>query len=319
MTQTPAVDTTEEQLKDAFNTYYANTLYPFLKSKEDIRVKYLNRFIALLLLALIILPMIALGMYTYSVAFQVDIDWGLFMIPLAVAIYIVQGPYSKYDSEVKTQTMHLFIRFFEGFSYARGRGLNQKELVDSHIFPPYDRESADDCFSGTYDGVGVRVCEETLKQVRHSSKGTRTYTVFQGIGIELDMNKSFSGQTVVLKDLGIFNRLKRIRGMENVKLEDVVFEKEFEVYATDQIEARYLLTTAFMERLLKLKELYKGNKIQASFFGNKILIAVQTNQNMFEPCSFFKTNLKRQKVDVVFNQIMTVLSIVHVLKLNDKR
>ena len=130
------------------------------------------------------------------------------------------------------------------------------------------------------------------------------------------MKKPFKGQTVVLKDSGLLNKFKGFPDMERVKLEDVVFEKHFEVYSTDQIEARYLLTTAFMERILQLKKLYRGKKIEISFYANKLLLAIDTRENMFEPCSFFKTNLNKKKFDQVFEQFWMIFSIIHVLKLN---
>lgn len=52
---------------------------------------------------------------------------------------------------------------------------------------------------------------------------------------------------------------------QNVKLEDPVFEREWEVYATDQIEARYILTPALMERMLEIKRRFGGKSIEFSF------------------------------------------------------
>jgi len=40
--------------------------------------------------------------------------------------------------------------------------------------------------------------------------------------------------------------------MKRVGLVDPVFEKIFEAYGTDQVEARYLLTPTFMQRLVRL-------------------------------------------------------------------
>ena len=130
------------------------------------------------------------------------------------------------------------------------------------------------------------------------------------------MNKNFKGRTVVLEDKGILNVFKHISGLERVKLEDIQFEKLFEVYASDQIEARYLLTTAFMERILKLRDLYQGKSIQFSFKDNQLLVAIPTKQDMFEACSFFKSNVNKKKIDRVFDQFYAVFSIVDILKLN---
>ena len=143
--------------------------------------------------------------------------------------------------------------------------------------------------------------------------------VFSGICVLLEMNKNFSGRTVVLQDKGIFNSLHKIPQLENVRLEDSKFEKIFEVYSDSQIEARYLLTTAFMERILQLRDLFGGKSIQFSFRDNTLLIAIATKQNMFEAHSFFRSNLNKKKIDKVFEQFYTVFSIIKILKLNQRR
>ncbi|MFR1031107.1 MAG: DUF3137 domain-containing protein [Alphaproteobacteria bacterium] len=52
---------------------------------------------------------------------------------------------------------------------------------------------------------------------------------------------------------------------ERVKLEDVSFERQFEVFSDNQIEARYLLTTALWNECLKLKRPFRA-KISSSVF-----------------------------------------------------
>ena len=82
------------------------------------------------------------------------------------------------------------------------------------------------------------------------------------------MNKSFNGKTIVRKDIGLIGNWfrKTFTSLENVKLEDPTFEKRFEVFSDDQIEARYLLTVTFMERLTQLAETFGGKTIQCCFF-----------------------------------------------------
>lgn len=139
---------------------------------------------------------------------------------------------------------------------------------------------------------------------RLGHRETKKKTVFQGICVLLTMNKNFKGRTVVVKDKGIFNVFKHISGLQRVKLEDMRFEDLFEVYSSDQIEARYLLTTAFMERMLKLSELYGGKSIQFSFDDYQLLLAIPTKQDMFEACSFFRSNVNKRKSTVFLNNFI---------------
>ena len=45
-----------------------------------------------------------------------------------------------------------------------------------------------------------------------------------------------------------------VKEQERVQLEDVRFTNEFLVYSTDQVEARYAISTAMMEKILAFKE-----------------------------------------------------------------
>ena len=84
----------------------------------------------------------------------------------------------------------------------------------------------------------------------------------------------------------ISNRKKE--AFEEVKLEDPCFDKKFNVYSSDQIEARCLITPSFMERFQNLKTAFKSNKIKCSFYDTKMMIAISTKENLFEIGSLFK-------------------------------
>jgi tRNA threonylcarbamoyl adenosine modification protein YeaZ len=112
----------------------------------------------------------------------------------------------------------------------------------------------------------------------------------------------------------VYTGLYRFEKKE-VKLEDVVFSKKWKVYATDQIEARYLLTTAFMERILEVKRRFKGKDIEFSFFDNKLFIAVHTSKDLFETTSLFKSALSYHRMQNVVYQFYSVFSIIDLLKI----
>jgi hypothetical protein len=167
--------------------------------------------------------------------------------------------------------------------YSKVPGL--RSLSDHKIIPYYNKKSSNTKFEGyvkgTYKGVTLEHVQNVkLRRDNSSWTDTLTYlrsaffmffnlhmTAYKGILITLTMNKNFSGETIVKKDNGLLGRwfsrkyIKTIEGLENIKLEDPVFEKKFEVYSNDQIEARYLLSTSFMARLLQLAELFPSKKI----------------------------------------------------------
>jgi hypothetical protein len=70
-----------------------------------------------------------------------------------------------------------------------------------------------------------------------------------------------------------------------VKLESVEFENKFVVYSNDQVEARYILTPSFMERLVKLQDLM-GDNTSYSFVNTNVYVAVPIDEDLFEPSIF---------------------------------
>lgn len=104
---------------------------------------------------------------------------------------------------------------------------------------------------------------------------------------------------------------------KEIKLEDPNFAKRFKVFSTDEVEARYLVTTAFMERFLKLGTSFGTKKLKCAFYDNQIMFAISTNKNLFEFGSLFKT-LKNPKNIHFFNELLSILDMIDYFKLDEK-
>ncbi len=102
--------------------------------------------------------------------------------------------------------------------------------------------------------------------------------------------------------------------LKDVKLEDVEFEKKWKVRSSDQIEARCVLTPAFMERMLEVKRRFHGYGLEFSFWKNTVLIAVHTRKDMFETTSLFRKALSYRKVQEVLSQFYAIFSAIDVLQ-----
>lgn len=304
-------------LKQKFDVYYANKLLPILENSNKIRIRYVLTFVLLLFLTLVFYPAV---LYFLLSGYMRGSAVGIILALSGGVIMLACGPFYYCRKKVKPRIMPDFANFFGSFSYAYQGKIDDAFLRQSDLFAPYNQSIGDDCFSGIYNGVRISIAEEKLQQVKRDFRNLEVKKkVFGGVCILFEMNKNFKGRTVVLKDRGFLgNAVNKIAGLQNVKLEDSRFEKYFEVYADDQIEARYLLTTAFMERMLKLRDLYGGKSIQFCFYQNTLLLAITTGQNMFEAQSFFRSNSDKKKIDLVFEQFYTVFSIVDLLKLNQR-
>ena len=157
------------------------------------------------------------------------------------------------------------------------------------IIPSYDKKKLEDQIIGKVDDIDFELLEAKLIQETRDSEGrTSSKTVFRGFLVRFDFHKNFHGQTVITKDhtfIGNFFTGFGKRG-DRVKLEDPDFEDEFEVHSTDQVEARYLLTPRFMERLLSYTNRPGVKKLQLAFKDGSIYMAIKRSKNAFEGGSF---------------------------------
>lgn len=110
--------------------------------------------------------------------------------------------------------------------------------------------------------------------------------------------------------------IKRKNKFQGVKLEDVEFDRKFQVISEDQLEARYLVTPAFMDRLKGLQTAFGTQKVKCSFFENKIMFAISTNKDLFEVGSLFASLDKSRQVNNFFNELTSILNLVDHFKLD---
>ena len=129
--------------------------------------------------------------------------------------------------------------------------------------------------------------EAKLEQRRRSKNRTYYVTVFQGLLFRIRFDIRLHGQTLIKHDKGLFNFTNGRRNLERVKLVDPRFESQFEVYGSDQVEARYILTPDYMEQLLRLESAVAGKKLRAFFDKGELLVAVE-GPDRFEVGSLFQ-------------------------------
>lgn len=185
---------------------------------------------------------------------------------------------------------------------------------DAGVVPRWDRSKFEDLVTGRRGLVDFELFEAHLEERRRTtdSQGrTRTtwVTVFQGQCLRLDFHKTFYGRTLVTRDMGFFNRFGGGNGMQRAMLEDPRFEKIFEVYTTDQVESRYLLTPDLMQKLVDLEEVFRGGKLKAAFDGGEMLITVQGG-NLFEPGSMFKPLDSADRVRELLKDFAAVFGLI---------
>ena len=110
----------------------------------------------------------------------------------------------------------------------------------------------------------------------------------------------------------------KVENLGEVKLEAPYFAEKYKVYSSDQIEARYLITTAFMERFKNIQTAFQTTDVKCSFYGESLMFAISTNKNLFEIGNLFTPINSPKQLEVFFNELISILALIDYFKLDEK-
>ena len=133
--------------------------------------------------------------------------------------------------------------------------------------------------------------------------------------ISCSLNKQFDTDTYFYEKDKIIKTIPK--GFEKVTLEDVNFEKKYQVFSQNQVEARYLLTTAFIERFQNIKTAFKAQYIRGEFINGELILVLGTTKDLFVMGKFSQKTTYKTFVEL-FEELYSILNLVDHLKLNMK-
>ncbi len=220
---------------------------------------------------------------------------------------------SFYKEGVVDEIIHAFC---PNATYSPNDGVGEELFRNSGLFTSPDRYHAEDLIEGCLDKTSF-ICSEVHaeeRRARSTKNGVQYYweDIFKGFLFIADFHKEFQGETTILRNS--FFKVKM--GASRVKMENPDFEKVFDVFSTNQIEARYLITPSMMERMLKLDSNFKKG-VTISFRNSTILVAIPDSKNRFEADVWSSLNdMSILKSD--FAVLQSLLEIVDELNLNTR-
>jgi hypothetical protein len=123
-----------------------------------------------------------------------------------------------------------------------------------------------------------------FKNIVTGNLADNTSYSFRGMFCWMYFKKKLNGHTVILpkSQLVELDRLSsfNFREEQQILLEDPRFTQNFTVYSTDQVEARYVLSAALMERIVTLKEKF-DRPVFLSFQDKQLYLAVKNENGLF--------------------------------------
>lgn len=328
--------------KQEFENFYRQKIEPIITPFEQKRASLeLQRKIALVITVTIV---IMLG----SIWGGVLSANGMF-ITIVIVVAIIAGLWQcnadiKFNKTFKKEVTSKILTVFGNLYFSdKKNSVPYGDIQRWGLFPSSTDKSDDDVIVGLHNGCNFLINECNLFHREYRNRNGRSHlehvTDFNGLLIKIQMKKKFTGQTIV----GVKGKIKKQRMFEEVNLESVTFMINRKIYSTDQIEARYLLTTAFMDRLEKLGDKFNYSTVDgrtltdeeysaritassligerdtydvsAAFVGGFVYLFVPTRKD------FFEIDMKHSLLDSeqfyrIYNEINSILDIIDFLKLD---
>ncbi|MFA5511379.1 MAG: DUF3137 domain-containing protein [Candidatus Kapaibacterium sp.] len=321
---------------EEFTHFAASRLNSDLELLQTLREKLVRKLI-LLRSALVLMFVGFLGLMFSFDLFMSDLEDNTFYLVSAVLFVILYISlfffiFAK-QRKLRAEFVHLFksklinsiVDFFDlGLKYEPSKFISLDDfrrsgLVKNNIKKYY----GDDLVEGKVGKTKIRFSEVHAFIEQSSQDNKKHYVeVFGGIFFIGDFNKNFNGTTYVMPDkiekfMGRFAKyiqsFIKVHG-QLVKMEDIDFENQFTVYSDDQIEARYILSTSLMQRILDFKK-KAGSDIMMAFKDSRIYMAIPKQGLLFEPKIFGKL-IAEETLRKYYEDMAIAISSVEELNLN---
>ena len=302
-----------EDFKKNFAQIYRSKVYPTLSNidveRQNARKEGLKKafFIGFFALVSFIIGSI------YKEAGEFFFFISLILVITAFTYYSFTQ--KSFEQKLKTRIMPVLMDAFGNFHWTQTERISTSEIRDSRIFSRFDHRDIDDNFYGFYQDMPIEISESHLYYYTRDSKGRRQlHTTFKGVLISIGVGKRFSGHTIVRQRGFLLNS----KVYQEVKLEDPEFQKRYFVDSNDQVEARFILTTAFMDRFKNLSNAFGAEYPECSFKDGKLLIALSTRKDLFKLGNLNTPVTEAGPYQQFLNEIISILEMIAVLKVTQK-
>ncbi len=296
------------QMQEEFSKRFYGKIVPYIQNFEQERISHLESAVGISAILIFIPVLIIFSDFKNSSDSSIEI--AVLSFSLAIFIYIIIK--KDFERKIKSLIMHAVCKCFGDLkwscnSYNLSPMFSASELIDD-----YDRVEFDDIFSGKFKDVNYEIIESKFTLGSNRDKST----VFDGVIIKLDMNKPFLGRTVIRPNSLLHSSPHPI--LKHTELEDIQFEKKFDVFTDDEVEARYLITPSFMERLNEMQVAFTADKVSCAFYKKYLFIALHTSKDLFSICSLFKKIDDPKQFFTMFEEILSIIKLIDHFKLNQK-
>jgi hypothetical protein len=253
-----------EITREEFKKIYDEKFVPMLEKLEPERVytlKKVRKFAIIFgLVFFFIISACVLVYHNYVIFNLLGAFLKTILASVIVTCIICYCNASVIKAKIKRDILPKVLSIYGNLHYSQNSDvITLQDVKCCGLFPQSTEQTTDDVIVGVHKGLNFVISESTLQHTEDCGENRRTVKDFSGLVVKIQMEKKFTGSIVV----GEKGFVAKVRGFEEVELESVDFMQHRYVFATDQIEARYVLTTAFIERLDRLALSFSGERAKA--------------------------------------------------------
>ena len=244
-----------------------------------------------------------------------------FVISFIICILTYSAISVSISKKFKSRVVNEVVKyaFGEEATYNPIRGYEESDVKSLNLVETGNVYKSSDLILGEYKGVkfscsNVLTGQETYDS---STQTTDTDIYFQGVIASYEFNKSLEGVVEIREDEAGFGNSLLLSKRNRVEFEDIEFNKQFNVYASDELKAFYIVTPKFIEAFKEIKRRIPGSLI-FMVRNDKLFIVINGARNDFE---FDMKDAKASENEVIKSLIKELIPFkwfVDILNLDDR-
>lgn len=197
--------------------------------------------------------------------------------------------YANYRSRFKQEVVPEIFRIVSPTAtYEPLQGITAEVFDAAGLFNTRGGFQSDDRVRGRLGRIAYEASEvgrsysTTSGTTTTGNRTSHSHQVFRGLFFHLDSGRRLNGVVLIDPARARHDQLGPRDGLQPVTLDDPAFAKEFTVHASNQSEARALLTPGIRQRLLTLRG-QAGKPVFLAFKEQRAYVAVDYGRTLFEP------------------------------------
>ncbi|MCX8022975.1 MAG: DUF3137 domain-containing protein [Syntrophorhabdaceae bacterium] len=313
-----------------FKAFYETKLIRAIQQAEDMRQEVYSAYLWAWIKAVLLCLFIFFSLYAtrpYMKELSTTLYVAFYIASFVICLFLyknwVRGIFDEFNNYYNINVIDKIVKFVEpSCQYAPEGYIPIESFKLSQLFSNnIDLYSGSDLISGKIGETSFTFSQihalrkEEHKYTNHEGKeDTITYwiTLFSGIFYVADFNKHFNSKVLLMPKKG---RYAFYRWKNRITLEDPEFMSFYNVYADDPVEARYILSTSLMRRIMELIRRAQ-REIYISFVSPHIYIGIPNPTN-FRPY-YSKNLIGYPTYETYFFWLSYTIGIVDVLDLNTR-